>query len=47
MPMIWTWIFKNHYFSISDKSKHKWIVALFGTFADILSSEKTKNFTSI
>jgi hypothetical protein len=39
--MIWTQIFKNHYFAISDKFKKKWIVALSGTFVSLLTMEKT------
>jgi hypothetical protein len=42
--MIWTQIFKNHYFAISDKSKQKWTMALSGTFVDLLSVEKTHKF---
>jgi hypothetical protein len=42
--MIWTQIFKNHYFSIFDKSKNKWTLALSGNFVDILFAEKIHKF---
>jgi hypothetical protein len=42
--MIWTQIFKNHYFAISDKSKKKWEMALSGTFVSLLTVEKTQKF---
>jgi len=42
--MIWTRIFKNHYFEIYGKSKQNWTIALSGTFVDILSTEKTHKF---
>jgi hypothetical protein len=44
--MIWTQIFKNHYFAISDKSKQKWTVALSGTFVDLLSAGKNPEVSS-
>jgi hypothetical protein len=42
--MIWTQIFKNHYFAISAKFKQNWTRALSGAFVDLLSAEKTHKF---
>jgi hypothetical protein len=42
--MIWTQIFKNHYFEIYGKSKQNWTMALSGTFVDILFADKTHKF---
>jgi len=39
--MIWTQIFKNHYFAIYNKYRKKWIRALSENFVDILSLDKT------
>jgi hypothetical protein len=42
--MIWTQIFKNHYFAIYEKSKQNWKMALSGTFIYLLSARKTQKF---
>jgi len=42
--MTWTQIFKKHYFAISDKSKKKWTMTLYGTFVESISIEKNDKF---
>jgi hypothetical protein len=42
--MIWTQIFKNHYFALSEKSKKKWEMVLCGTSETLLITKKNQEF---